>query len=911
MIGGKGSFQAGSVLKRALKAYFRLWLTLFILVLSGCGGGGGGGVGNDLVYTGRPTQASLTSVNAIEMALGAYNGGPDMASLSLPGASLQALTNGRVPRQSGLLQYGEQIRRLADKITFTSQTAATPLSIQTATNTILGPCGGSAVLTLNVETTNGIFNGSLNYANYCEEGITAAGNLSLSGRVDLVTLEPQQMTISFKLLTLSNTDQSATISGTMAFSYALPVETSTLNYLLRDDASGKICRIENYIILTTVGVNQTETQYQSGRYFQPDLGYVDLASSSSFVEDPTALGPSSGELLLSGANLSKTSLRAIASNAYEVSTDTNGDGTFDWNSGLLHWSSINAAPLADAGLDLNVETGTQVVLDGSGSSDPEGGALTYSWSLVSKPFGSSALLINPTLVNPRFTADYDGSYMLSLVVSDATMTSTADMVTVTAATSNYAPVANAGSDQNVTTGSLVSLDGSASTDAETSPLSYSWSFASVPSGSSALLSDPTAVNPSFTADLDGLYTLNLVVNDGLLSSAVDSVVVRASPSVSAIQLLIDSATDGETIQVAPGTYYGTIDFKGKAIRVESLSGPAVTIIDGNLAGPVVSFITGEGASSILSGFTIRNGRASDEGGGVSIQSASPTLTNNIITMNQACTGSGIAIGFGSPLIQGNRISDNVQAGCSGGIGGGGISLRGSAAAQILENTISNNSTGSSGGGISLFAAGTPIIRGNIISGNQSASGGGIELVNFSDALIVQNLIFGNTAGSGGGIHWLVPSGNRGPLLVNNTIADNDSLQGSGIYADGYDVQTRLVNNLIIGKSGQTAVYCGDFNDLNPPLFDFNNIYTQGGLAYGGFCTAQTGLNGNLSLAPLFVAPASGNYHLHSSSPAVDAGDNSAPDLPATDPDGDLRILDGNNDSSVIIDMGWDEYAAPL
>jgi len=846
------------------------------------------------------------------MALGAYNGGPDMESFSLPGASLQAFSNGRVPRKSGLLQYVAQIRRLADKINFTSQTAARPLSLQTITDTTLGPCGGSETLTLSIETTNGIFSGSLNYSNYCEEGITAVGSLSLSGRVDLMTLEPQQMTMSFKLLKLSNTNQSATLSGTIAISYSSPIETLTANYLLRDESTGKIHQIENYIIQTTTGINQTETQYQSGRYFQPDLGYVDLASSMSFAEIPTNLGPSSGELVISGANLSKASLRAIASNAYEVAADTDGDGAFDWTSGLLHWSSINAAPLADAGLDLNVETGTLVVLDGSGSSDPEGGTLTYSWTLVSKPAGSSVSLLEPTLVNPSFTADLDGSYLLSLVVSDTTMTSTADTVTITAATTNFSPVANAGPDQNITTGSLVILDASASADAEGSPLSYSWSFASIPSGSSALLSDPTARNPSFTADQDGPYTLNLVVNDGLLNSAIDSVVVRASPPVSAIQLLIDNAASGATVQIAPGTYYGTIDFKGKALRVESLNGPATTIIDGNQAGPVVSFITGEGAASVLSGFTIRNGRSSSDGGGVTIQSASPTLINNIITMNQACGGGyGIAIGSGSPIIQGNIISDNVQSGCTGGVGGGGISILGSGAAQILENTIVNNTTGSSGGGISLFSAGTPVIQGNIISGNQSVSGGGIALVNFSDALIVQNLIFGNSAGSGGGIYWLVPSGNRGPLLVNNTIADNDSLQGSGLYADGYDVQTRLVNNLIIGKTGQTAVYCGDFNDLNPPIFDFNNIYTPSGLAYGGFCTAQTGLNGNLSVPPLFVSTISGDYHLMSTSQALDAGDNSAPDLPATDPDGDLRILDGNNDSSAIIDMGWDEYAVPL
>ena len=91
----------------------------------------------------------------------------------------------------------------------------------------------------------------------------------------------------------------------------------------------------------------------------------------------------------------------------------------------------------------------------------------------------------------------------------------------------------------------------------------------------------------------------------------------------------------------------------------------------------------------------------------------------------------------------------------------------------------------------MFAAGTPIIKRNIIKGNTASNGqgGGIYMVNVSDALIVQNLITGNQAHTGGGIYWLVPSAARGPILVNNTIADNDATSiGSGIFADGFDAR---------------------------------------------------------------------------------------------------------------------------
>lgn len=90
---------------------------------------------------------------------------------------------------------------------------------------------------------------------------------------------------------------------------------------------------------------------------------------------------------------------------------------------------------------------------------------------------------------------------------------------------NNAPVANAGSEQNVKTGSLVTLDGSTSSDADGDILTYNWSFTSKPDDSNATFSDSTVVNPTFTADVDGTYVINLVVNDGTVDSLPDTVTI--------------------------------------------------------------------------------------------------------------------------------------------------------------------------------------------------------------------------------------------------------------------------------------------------------------------------------------------------------------------------------------------------
>ena len=407
-----------------------------------------------------------------------------------------------------------------------------------------------------------------------------------------------------------------------------------------------------------------------------------------------------------------------------------------------------------------------------------------------------------------------------------------------------------------------------------------------------------------------LLALNLWV-----STATAQTTIRVPADQPTIQAGIGAAVHGDTVLVAPGTYTERINFSGKLITVASEGGSAVTIIDGSGGGVVVTFNSGESRAAVLRGFTVTNG-GGFSGGGIAVSSASPTIESNVITGNTGCDGIGINVSFGSPRIANNEISENVRSGCSGGVGGAGIKVGGASAAIIEGNVIADNRlTGGSGGGISLFAAGVPIIRNNVIVRNSvsgvspAAQGGGIWIVNQSDALIVQNLIAGNSAGEGGGVYWLVPSSARGPRLVNNTIADNLATvagRGSAVFADGFDVNAALVNNVLVAPAGQTALHCGNFNDPNPPIIRFNDVFAGGGPAYGGICADQTGLNGNRSADPMFVAPATGDYRLQAGSLAIDAADSTAADVPTTDLDGDPRVVDGDSDGIAVVDMGaWE------
>ena len=369
---------------------------------------------------------------------------------------------------------------------------------------------------------------------------------------------------------------------------------------------------------------------------------------------------------------------------------------------------------------------------------------------------------------------------------------------------------------------------------------------------------------------------------------------------------------GDTVRVEPGTYNERIDFLGKTIVVESTGGAAATIIqpNGGVGAIVTMSLTGT-QSPVLRGFTVRGGVSDLWAGGIYISGGAPLVEDNIVTGNAGCLGGGITVQFSGATIRNNTISDNAMPLCSGGYGGG-IRIGGAGTAQVLDNVVSGNTSDTDGGGIALFAAGQPTISGNVIRGNvaESGIGGGISLHNGSDALITNNIITSNRASRGGGIGWLVPSGNTGPKVVNNTFALNTAPQGSAVFADGFDAAARLVNNVMFSVGDAWTIECSALYDLAPPIIRHNDVFNVGGPGvYGGACADHTGVNGNISVDPLFVSAIGDDFHLQPSSPAIDAGESTG--VPTVDIDGDSRPVDGDGDGVARVDIGADEAGAVI
>jgi hypothetical protein len=227
---------------------------------------------------------------------------------------------------------------------------------------------------------------------------------------------------------------------------------------------------------------------------------------------------------------------------------------------------------------------------------------------------------------------------------------------------------------------------------------------------------------------------------------------------------------------------------------------------------------------------------------------------------------------------------------------------GSSSAQVIGNLITNNQWSSFEGG-GIYLSGTSTLKNNVIAGNTAEIGGGIY-INGGAGLIEQNLIYNNDAIQASGIYlWVGQNNVPAPILMDNTVvANSTSNPGSTLYAAGMDNQSSLINNLFVGPSGQNAVYCDGTYQPLPPSFINNDTFSPSGTAFGGTCSGTVAQNGNISADPLFVNSAS-DFHLQPNSPAIDAGTNSAPNLPQTDFSGNPRILDGNNDCLSTVDLG--------
>ena len=260
------------------------------------------------------------------------------------------------------------------------------------------------------------------------------------------------------------------------------------------------------------------------------------------------------------------------------------------------WDSIclrkNLAPVAVAGNDVSIEDiSASVQLDGSGSYDPEGTALTYNWTIIS---GTGGSFNNSSIVNPVFNTDTTGQFTIVLAVTDNEQLTGTDTLRVTVTAPNILPVANAGADrvQNLPPNN-VQLNGSG-TDADGNIIAYKWRKIS---GPSLAFSNDAVADPTISNLVGGTYVLELTVTDNRNGTGKDTVQVIANAAPVANAGTDISITGTSAIVQLNGT--ASADPEGSVLSFEwrIITGTGATLTNNTTATPTFSNST-EGIFSV-------------------------------------------------------------------------------------------------------------------------------------------------------------------------------------------------------------------------------------------------------------------------------------------------------------------------
>jgi len=177
---------------------------------------------------------------------------------------------------------------------------------------------------------------------------------------------------------------------------------------------------------------------------------------------------------------------------------TSGDGTGTTSLQITVAPPSNQPPTAMISGPTTGLVGMAVTFNGSGSTDPDGTIVSYDWDL-----GDGSMDTGESVTHSYATT---GSYDVTLTVTDNSGNTDSTTLTITIAASNVPPVAVISGPSNGTEGVPVSLNGSGSSDADGTIVSYEWDFGDGSAGSGE------TVSHTYVA---GAYTVTLTVTDDM------------------------------------------------------------------------------------------------------------------------------------------------------------------------------------------------------------------------------------------------------------------------------------------------------------------------------------------------------------------------------------------------------------
>lgn len=350
-----------------------------------------------------------------------------------------------------------------------------------------------------------------------------------------------------------------------------------------------------------------------------------------------------------------------------------------------------------------------------------------------------------------------------------------------------------------------------------------------------------------------------------------------------IQAGIDSASAGDTVLVACGTYYAhDIEMRsGVCLRSETGEAGCVTI-DAQYLGKVI-VCRGLDQPVSIAGFTLTGGEARGDypencGGGMHCYHSPVDISDVIFEGNRASGLTGEYVNGGGLFVYGSTagIVDCTFGENEAGEYGGGVSC--AYCSPVLEACEFNgNSCGLYGGGLCLINCPSVEVVRCIFSGNHSAgdygSGGAVCCSGWftpSSPGFTDCTFFGNSAGVLGGALSILD--NTSLDLMGCTIVGNSAGVGGSALAVARDSRVTVENTIVSLCSGPPTVTCDPTSSITVSC---TNVFGNPGGDWTGCIAGQYPVNGNLCICPAFCHSDLGDFRLCSGSPC----------LPGNHPDG--------------------------
>jgi hypothetical protein len=317
-----------------------------------------------------------------------------------------------------------------------------------------------------------------------------------------------------------------------------PVLLAALTFLGACTTPEQQLKATNNPPVADAGANITQTadrpvKIEGGGSFDPDGDAIQFGWAFDTIPTTSAIGeiPFPGE----GSTAPQTQFNADVAGTYIVKlVVTDAKGSVSTPDYVVIRVTEGSSPVANAGPDQasTLDAGV-VTLDGSGSHDPLGRDLSYSWEVESAPTVSGVTaLVDGTTVAPTFTPDVGGRYVMSLTVENGFVGSEPDTMVVLVTGQDCPPEPVAGDDTAGEDCSQIPLDGSATYDCDPGDtLTYQWDVQTKPATSSAThanFDDRTSETPNFYADVAGTYVLSLTAYDGTHWGTPDTLTLTVS-----------------------------------------------------------------------------------------------------------------------------------------------------------------------------------------------------------------------------------------------------------------------------------------------------------------------------------------------------------------------------------------------